>query len=122
MWEDFVIGKGAKGCSAVKVFEIAGDHGVSQNSVSYWISGCVLGFSGTIFKDTREGKCITNMIRINAQPEKILNYINKVAINNVSIEHLMDCIKQAELNAYEKGRRKSKRELKLWLNDGYDFE
>ena len=122
MWEDFVIGKGTKGCSAVKVFEIAGDHGVSQNSVSYWVSGCVLGLSGTIFKDTREGKCITNMIRINAQPEKILNYINKVAINNVSIEHLMDCIKQAELNAYEKGRRKSKRELKLWLNDGYDFE
>lgn len=122
MWEDFVIGKGNKGCSAIKVFEITGEHGVSQNSVSYWISDCILGLSGTIFKDTREGKCITNMIKINAQPEKILNYINKVAINNVSIEHLMDCIKQAELNAYEKGRRKSKRELKLWLDDGYDFE
>ena len=122
MWENFIIGKGTKGNSAMLVFEIAGNHSISQNSVSYWISGCILGLSGTIFKDTKEGKCLTNLILSKAPLEKIMNYVNRVAINNVNIETLYACIEHEKKQAYEMGRIKSKNELKSWLNDGYEFE
>lgn len=43
MWDDVIIGSGGIGCSAFKVFDIEGEHSISENTNTYWISDVYLG-------------------------------------------------------------------------------
>ena len=53
MWDDVIIGNGSKGNSAIHVFAIPGQHSISHNSVSYWVSSCILGAGVTIMTSSR---------------------------------------------------------------------
>lgn len=36
-WDCLIIGKGNKGTSACKIFEIEGNHSLSENGIYYWM-------------------------------------------------------------------------------------
>ena len=114
MWDDIIIGNGTKGTSACKVFDIEGDHSISQNKVSFWISDCFLGTGMTIFKDTVEGQTLENMIKNKVGLTRIDKWIDELVIKKMKPKDLINRIKQSNVEYFESGKEaKSKEILKV---------
>jgi hypothetical protein len=104
MWNSVVIGEGNKGCSAVHLFKIAGEHGISHNNVSYWIHDCMLGFDLTVFKNTDEGKTITEFVEREYNSKVIYKYCNSILLKYVEYEQAQTQIEHALNAAYNRGK------------------
>jgi len=111
-WNEFVIGKGEKRCSAVRVFDILGDHSISQNDISYWVSNCILGISGKIYKDTIPGKKITAMIKAKVPIEGIQKYIDQQALKYTKIDCIYNSIERLRNDAYRLGKDMKSAEIR----------
>lgn len=103
MWDDIVIGTGDKGNSAIKTFAVDGDHGISENRVSYWISDCYLDIGMTIFKNTEAGIRLTDMIEKRAPLSVIQSWLNALALTHIDETTLKKKINQAIKKAYDEG-------------------
>lgn len=103
MWDSVVIGMGCKGNSAIKVFAIEGDHSISENEVSYWISDLYLDLGMTVFKHTGEGARLTQMIKDKKSLEEILEFLNDVLLRNLSRKKLREAIDKAIVKAFNDG-------------------
>jgi hypothetical protein len=121
MWEDIIIGKGDKGCTAVVCFKIKGKHSISENSVSYWINNLIFDFGMTIFKDTKEGKKLTDMINKETHLQKILDYLNTIVLNKMKLSDLMRGIEKIENESYQKGKLDMKNEFRSLLGLKPDY-
>lgn len=110
-----VIGDGEKGCSASKVFELGGDHYVSHNSVSYWISRCYLGMGMTIFKNTEEGRKLAQMIAEKRDGKEVEAWLQGVLLSHVSQGRLKKAVTRAVADAFEQGRQHKAEELRSVL-------
>lgn len=119
MWDDIVIGKGDQGTTAFKVFEIDGGARVSENKVSYWISGCFLDIGLTIFKDTKEGQMLSGMINEAVEFEKINQWLDELVIKKLNPKDLMKKIKESQSEFYEKGKTAKLLEIKSVLGIDY---
>lgn len=115
MWNGFTIGGGNSSSSAVKVHEIEGEHGISQNSNSYWVSNLILNLSGTIYKNTTEGMRLMKMITDKTPKEEIIAWLNKVALKHTKVETLITSIKLLEESAYACGKVDKANEIKQAL-------
>jgi len=111
MWDDVVIGKGNKGCSAILCFQIEGNHSISENSNSYWISDVYLDMGMTIIKSTREGRKLKSMIDKKIKLEKIIDYLQKLLFKNVNYKVLMQKISNSQKDSYEDGKEAKREEL-----------
>lgn len=116
-WDDVIIGqsKGYKICSAVKVFEVKGDHGISHNSEAYWISDVYLGMGITIYKDTDEGKQLAAYIKNGVTADAIYNWLVDIVFAKVTPARLMSAIHDAKNAAYEKGREQAQADIRRAL-------
>lgn len=103
MWNDIVIGNGHKGCSAIRVFAIGGEHSISENSVSYWISDLYLGAQITIFKDTEEGRQLSQFINEKAHIDTIRPWLDGLVLQHIDREVLKNLIDRAIEQAFQKG-------------------
>jgi hypothetical protein len=112
MWDDVIIGDGDKGCSATTVFAIRGEHHISQNNVSYWISNCYLGLGMTIFKNTAEGKQLRKLIDEGVTLENILEYLDDVLITNLSKTKLKHAIAKELKRAFVQGEAAKSLEIR----------
>ena len=83
MWDSVIIGSGSKGNSAIKVLSLKGDHSISENSVSYWISDLYLGLGMTIFNDTDAGKKLSRLIAENVPLEDINTYLDGILLQRL---------------------------------------
>lgn len=122
-FKDVVIGddKGSRICSAIRVFDIPGEHSISQNRVSYWISELILDFGMTVYKDTEEGKAITFAIEaIKAtqhQQEKedlkdnLISCLNTTLLSRVSATRLIGRIERKLEEARREGAKQKLREI-----------
>lgn len=117
MWDDVIIGKGNKLNSAVRVFSIEGEHGISHNNVSYWISDLVLGLSITIFKYTEIGERLTKMIRDKKSTEEIIHWLNKVALSRMDPDKIIARIEQEKKKSFRAGQVSRSREFQKLLED-----
>lgn len=115
MWDDIIIGKGEKGNSAVKVFGVPGDHRISHNRVSFWISGCYLDVDVTIFKDTKEGQTLQRMIDDCAALEEIQTWLDDLVLRCLDPKRLKLRIEQAMEKAFEAGQCAKAAEIRAAL-------
>lgn len=104
MWNDVVIGGGEQGNSAVLVRSLSNGCYISQNRVSYWISGCFLGLGMTIFKNTEEGVYLSGLLSAPAENDEIEEYLNGLVVRHASVEQLRAAIESAVELAFENGR------------------
>ena len=103
MWDSVIVGAGSKGCSACKVFAIEGDHSISENNVSYWISDLYLDLGMTVFKNTEEGARLTQMIKDKEGLDRISAFLDDVLLRNLSRDKLKAAIDKAINRAFNAG-------------------
>ncbi len=116
MWDDIIIGKGEKGCSAIRIFKIEGNHNISENRVSFWISNCFLDTGMTIFKDTKEGQQLSKMIESGKTLEQINKWLDLIVIKHLKPDRLKQFIDKVKKESYEQGRKAKVKEFLLVLN------
>lgn len=103
-WNDIIIGKGSKGNSAWLKRDVksTGLH-IAENAVSYWISGCYLDTGMTIFKDCGHGEDLTKLLN-DASDEELVSWLNKLVINRIKPEVLMNKVQWAIERAFQDGQ------------------
>jgi CTP:phosphocholine cytidylyltransferase-like protein len=114
-WDDVIIGKGDKGCSSTLCFDIKGEHSISHNGISFWISDCIMGTGCTIFKDTKEGQKLIQMIKEKVDLKNIKNYIDSLILKNISVSTLKIKIKDTQDEYFRKGEESKQDEIKSVL-------
>lgn len=112
MWDDVIIGEGNKGTSAFRLFEIAGDHGISHNKVSFWVSNVYLGMGMTIFKYTPEGQELSAMVLRRDSLEVIQDFLVNLLLDRVDPKRLRKAVTNALNEKYKEGRRSKIREIR----------
>lgn len=111
-WDFLVIGKGEKRNGAITVFEIEGTHSISENDIQYWISGLDKHCGMTIYKNTKEGKELTKMIKDKVGLEKIEEYLTTLTASNIGPKKLVEWIQSMNKTWYEKGREDKAEEIR----------
>jgi hypothetical protein len=126
-WDDIIIGKGCKGNSAIKVRDMINTplH-ISENSVSYWISDAYLDTGLTIFKDTKEGLKLTEMLLDKTIDEekrdrRISVWMDALVIKRIKPAVLKRKIQNAIEHAFDEGRKSQAALIRqsLMLDDRY---
>lgn len=116
MWDDVIIGKGNKGTTAIHMNGIEGNHSILQNSVSFWINNCIFNTSITIYKNTNEGKQLIELIENKSDLQRIMRFINKVILENISMDLLEEKIKENNDFYFNLGKSEKIKEIKNILN------
>ena len=122
MWDDIVIGKGEHYCSAIHVFKLgeSNEHSVSENRISYWIrhnfAGLQVGMR--IFKDTTQGKEITQIIESGGGLKKLNKYLDKLILSKIKPSVMKELIENQRNNDYELGRKAKAEEIRDVLGVG----
>jgi len=112
MWKDVVIGEGGMGATSVEVFKIKGGCSVSQNRQVYRVSGFCLDLGMTIYKDTKVGKALTQMIKDEECVDIIGAYLFRVAMEHIEKDHLIKKINKHARDYYNKGIEHIRMELR----------
>jgi len=110
-WDDVVIGEGKKSCSAVKVFAIPGNHSISENNTSFWISDCICDSGITIFKNTSEGQDLTLLIKNKTPLEDIQKWIDNIILRNIDIDVFTKLLDKALEDSYRRGKYSKAKEI-----------
>lgn len=111
MWNDITIGDGRHACVAEHVFKIEGDHDISQDSVSFWISRCFLDVGMRISKDTVEGKRLQQMIDEKVPLTRINEWLDKIVLTHLSPADVRKRILKEKKKSFEEGQRAKAAEL-----------
>lgn len=116
-WDDIIIGKGDKGCNSMKCYDIPGDHGISENMVSFWISDLPLeGVGMTIFKNTTEGKKLMGMI-YHKRPLKVINdFLIGIALKRIKVSTFKTALNQLTEGCVREGENSKIREIQNVLS------
>lgn len=116
MSREIIIGDFAKTCgTATRVFELTGNHSISDTGSTYWISNLIFDYSMKVHKDTPEGKQISDGIYQGVGADEIIEYLNGIVLSRVSVKIVSDHIKYKEDVAFEKGRAAKLKEFKKFL-------
>lgn len=119
MWNDIIIsnpkGFKDKGTGASKCFDIEGDHSISENKVSFWISDLFLGFSITVFKDTLEGIKLTEMIKEGSTLKDINKYLTSIILTKAKHKDIIAKIEKIKEKSYQEGLEDKAFELRKVL-------
>ena len=118
MWDNFIIGKGDKLCSAVTRYRSKNTSiGISENRSFYWISGCIFDKGITIYKDCKEGKRLTELLALpndenstifsskKSKDRKITEYLNNLILKRISYDDVMRSIENIREKAFEEGKQ-----------------
>lgn len=111
-WDFLIIGKGNKGTSGCHVFDIEGTHSISQNGISYWISGNEKYCGMTIFKNTAEAIKLKKMIDNKVGLVKIERYLTELTFKKLSAPRILEFIKSINTAYYNQGYSDAKEEIR----------
>ena len=112
MWDNVIIGNGDKGCTTIICSDIEGDHGISENRVSYWITDCIMGIDCTVFKDTKEGQKISKMREEKKGVKVIQNYIDSLVLKRIDVVVFKNLLKNEQDKYFRKGEESKQEEVK----------
>jgi len=121
MWDDVIIGTGNKGNSAVLVFAIEGEHSISENSVSYWISGLYLDTGMVIFKSTDEGRQLNEFVKEKAHIDQVRPWLDHLVLQYIDKDRLKNRIDHAIARAFEEGSEHRANRIREALGLGSRF-
>jgi hypothetical protein len=132
-WDDVVIGKrpkGAKICSATRLlvdWDSNSDKSyylddkikidISHNRESFWISDIFdkhEGMGMTIYKDTKEGKELQELIN-SLQYKKIDSFIEMTFLKNIAPYKLRNMIIHMKKVQYDRGMDKARKDMRIVL-------
>lgn len=112
-WDDVIIGNGEKACSAVRVFEIEGDHRISHNRTAFWVGGLTfIDIGMTIYKSSEEGQKLKEMIINKVSLEDIESALFVMALRNIDPVRLLCAINETKDESFREGRRSVQLELR----------
>lgn len=111
-WTDIIIGKGESHCMAARLPDYPE---MSQNASSFWISDAFMGIGLTIFKSSREGIRLIDMIRKQKSEKSVNNYLAKLVLKRAKPEFILEKFKEFEEKSFERGRNSIRNELKSLL-------
>lgn len=114
-WDCLIIGNGNKGTSGCHIFEIEGEHSLSENGISYWISGNEKYCGMTIFKNTAEAIKLKKMIDNKVGLVKIEQYLTELTFRKLSPRMILEFIKSINTVYYEQGCSDTKSEIRKVL-------
>lgn len=119
MWDDFNIGEGRSGTTAVKtsrIFQIPDGLlvDISENDECFWVSRCICDLGGHIFKDTKEGQELSKLIDIGNRI-KIQNFLDLVVLREITPGQLRKHIRNTMREEFERGRQDAKKEIRTVL-------
>lgn len=107
MWFDYlVIGSGEKLSGAILVTSLGENHHISENRNSYWIGDAYLGVYMTIYKDTKEGKKLAEMINEGKSLQQINAWLDTVVLKHLSIAKLKERIEAEKVRMFKEGEEK----------------
>ena len=107
MWFDYlVIGKGEKEGGATLVTSLGEGHHISENRNSYWISDAYLGVYMTIFKNTKEGMKLGNMIETKKSLKQINAWLDTVVLAHLPVTKLKERIEAERKRMFKEGEEK----------------
>ncbi len=116
MWDNIVIGKGEHFCSAHLVFSLgdSNKHSICENSNSYWITHSFAGIEVGIkvFKNTSEGKEITDIIQNKKGLSKLNQYLDKLTLARIKPSVFKSLIENQRKEDYELGRTAKEDKIK----------
>ena len=92
-----------------------GSHGIAENTRCYWISNLIFDCHMVIFKDTNEGKLLTNMIERQVPLDSILEWLNHTLLRNMDPAKIMQAVVVERSEAYGEGRRDKAQEIRAAL-------
>lgn len=107
MWFNYlVIGSGEKLSGAMLVTSLGLDHHISENRNSYWIGDAYLGVYMTIYKNTKEGKKLAEMIKGKKSLKQINAWLDTVVLKNLPIAKLKERIEAEKSRMFKEGEDK----------------
>lgn len=112
---EVIIGEGSYGCTAVRVFDIEGKHHISENNVSYWIHDVYLEMDMVIFKNTEEGKTLTNMIKAKNTLEQIIDFLIITLLKNADPQQIRVQIDKHYAKGFHNGQRSKVMEFRTMI-------
>ena len=116
MRNEIIIGSGDKLCSSVNVFSINGNETIYSNFNCYSCHDLIFKSELIVFKHTKEGKKISNMISQNKDYETIIKYLNTLVLSKVKLNDVFDSLEEIKKEAYDKGIYDTKKQIKTFLN------
>jgi hypothetical protein len=114
MFDDIVIGKGESGTTAFNMNLKGVKSNISQNSVSYWITHCLLDIEMKIFKDTKEGDKLTKLIK-NKKFNKIDVFLDILVLKNLTPKRLKEYIIESNEIHFKNGKKQAQKEMRTAL-------
>lgn len=115
MWDDIIIGKGDGGVTTTHVFEIEGEHSISRNRVIYRISDCFLDTGMTIFRDTKEGKKLDEMIEKKVPLEEINEWLDLIVLRKLKPADVKTKIRELQRKSFDAGQDAKAKEIRSAL-------
>lgn len=119
MWDDIKIGDGDTGITTISMFQINGNNleyvSMSQNSVCYRISKCILDTGMTVMKNTEEGKKIAELIKLGDE-QNLQDYFDSLILKHIKLEVLKNKITNACNESYKRGRKDMTSDFRAMLN------
>lgn len=115
MWNDIIIGKGDKGCTAHLLRNLDNGGHISDNHVSFWISGAFLDTGITIFKNTDEGKELQRLLTAPGVGERVEDWVDKLVLTKLSPKKMKEQIAKAMQKSFESGREYQAAEIRKSL-------
>jgi hypothetical protein len=116
IWDCVVIGKGEPGATTVMVYAPKLIDNISANDKIFRITNIVGKMGMTIFRNTKEGKKLEELIKTDAPIYDINEYCLKVFVQHVDTAILMDMIELLKEEAFKDGKKAKAREIKRLLD------
>lgn len=115
MWDDFKVGKGDKGTMAYGIKDIEGVlAAISESGNAYWLSDCICGTSGIVFKKTKEGLALSDLLKSGSHI-KINNFLDRTVLDNISSGRLRSLIRKSNHASFAKGQESARQEVRAVL-------
>lgn len=112
MWNDIVIGTGKNGCCAVRVFDIGGEHSISENATSYWVTDAWLEARVVIFKNTEEGQYLATKVKDKIHIDELQPWLSDLVLKHASHAQLKRMVDNAIKRAYREGSERRARAIR----------
>lgn len=118
MWDEIIIGSGPEAVTSINMHLADVKVSISQNSFSYWISSCFLGVSMKIYKNTEEGKKLTQIMKerhLVASRKTIDNFLDQIVLKHLKKSQLLGYIKRSNEEHFKNGRESAQEEMRQAL-------
>jgi hypothetical protein len=112
---DLKIGNAEKKTSAIKIFDIPGDHHFSQNHTEYWAYSELFCTSLSIAKNHPVGIELAWFIKDGVPADKLQEFIEEVTATHLDAKSMIQVLRDQYADGYQKGKDDMRNEFRSLL-------